>query len=249
MTVNPQSKQYQSGMTRRQSLKCMGILAAGAMLPLLGGCADVEETASKITVGHWPELDLAPVNVKGYGKDPNMIVPPESPWPLTLTAEQLTLTALLSDILIPRDGDVPSASEVNVPDVINEWVSAPYARQQNDRMTILSALAWIEDESQLRFKQHFVALTDSQRLSIMDDIAYDNEQIPEQFKRIASAFGRFRRLALAAFFCTPEGTKDIGYMGNVPITGDYPGPTPEAYAHLDKVLADLGLSEYAYQAG
>jgi hypothetical protein len=51
---------------------------------------------------------------------------------------------------------------------------------------------------------------------------------------------------LAAFFCTPEGCKDIGYLGNVPIAGDYPGPSDEAKAHLDQVLAELGLSEYAY---
>ncbi|MBT5682665.1 MAG: gluconate 2-dehydrogenase subunit 3 family protein, partial [Gammaproteobacteria bacterium] len=49
-----------------------------------------------------------------------------------------------------------------------------------------------------------------------------------------------------AYFASPEGTKDIGYIGNTPIAGDYPGPTPEAMAHLDKMLSDLGLTEYAY---
>ena len=38
----------------------------------------------------------------------------------------------------------------------------------------------------------------------------------------------------------------MGYQGGVPINGDYPGPTPEAMAHLEGVLEDLGLSEYAY---
>ena len=35
---------------------------------------------------------------------------------------------------------------------------------------------------------------------------------------------------------------DIGYLGNVPINGDYPGPSEEALAHLDGVLVALGLS-------
>ena len=43
--------------------------------------------------------------------------------------------------------------------------------------------------------------------------------------------------------------EDIGYLGNVAIAGDYPGPTPEAYQHLDKVLAELGLSGFAYPVG
>ncbi len=49
-----------------------------------------------------------------------------------------------------------------------------------------------------------------------------------------------------AYFASPEGTKDLGYIGNIPIAGDYPGPTPEAIAHLDTILDELGLTEYAY---
>lgn len=253
-SVNQQEMQYKSGITRRDSLKLMMALAASALLPAaLTGCdsAPVSKTdaatgAAKASTEHWPELKLAPVTAPGYGKDPNLILPPESPWPLTLTQAQLSLVAVLSDILVPREGSVPSASEVHVPAVVDEWVSAPYERQQQDRLTILSALAWIDDEAQMRFSKTFVVLTNTQKKAIMDDIAYDRAETAPQFKRIATAFGRFRALVLAAFFCTSEGTKDIGYIGNVPIAGDYPGPTKEAYAHLDKVLADLGLTEFAY---
>lgn len=254
ITVTQLESDYKSGMTRRDSLKLMMALAASAFLPAaLTGCdsAPVNSTdagagLAKATTEHWPDLKLAPITATGYGKDPNLIQPPESPWPLTLTQAQVTLVAVLSDILVPREGSVPSASEVHVPAVIDEWVSAPYERQQQDRVVILSALAWIDDEANMRFSKGFVQLTKAQQKAIMDDIAYDTAETPAQFKRIATAFSRFRGLVLAAFFCTPEGIKDIGYVGNVPIGGDYPGPTKEAYAHLDKVLADLGLTEYAY---
>ena len=36
--------------------------------------------------------------------------------------------------------------------------------------------------------------------------------------------------------------KDIGYMGGVPIQGDYPGPTLEAMDHLRELTKKLGLS-------
>ena len=173
-------------------------------------------------------------------------MPPEAPWPLTLTAAQLSLVALLSDIIVPQEGQSPSASAVQVPTVIDEWVSAPYPSQQRDRLTILSALAWLDDEAALRFAKPFTALGTTQQLAIIDDIAYDNEQTPPQFQRIAKAFARLRNLVLAAYFCTPQGIKDIGYLGNVPIAGAYPGPTPEAYSHLNKTLAELGLSDFAY---
>ncbi|WP_337843325.1 gluconate 2-dehydrogenase subunit 3 family protein [Rheinheimera sp.] len=249
---NPQQSEYRSGLTRRESLKLMLALATTALLPGLAGCEDSSKTAAsgpavaKATGEHWPELKLDPITAKGYGKDPNLIMPPESPWPLTMTASQLTLLAVVADILVPREGAVPSASEVHVPAVVDEWVSAPYETQQQDRITILSALAWIEDEAKLRYGKGFTGLTKTEQLSIMDDIAYDNAETKPQFKRIAGAFNRLRGLVLAAFFCTPEGMKDIGYLGNTAIAGEYPGPTAEAYAHLNQILADLQLTPYAY---
>ena len=239
---------YQSTLSRRESLKWLGVLSASALIPTLSACSDITKTPSADTAnqlkGHWPNLKLAPITANGYGKDPKMIIP-TSPWPKTLTVEQLTLVAVLADILVPRDGSVPSASEVNVPDVIDEWVSAPYEKQQRDRLTILSALTWIDDESRLRFSNTFAALSTNQQFEIIDDIAYQNSDVPEQYQQISNAFSSFRKLVVAAFFCSPEGTKDLGYIGNIPIMGAYPGPTAEAKVHLQKIIADLGLSKWA----
>ncbi len=243
---------YANRLSRRDSLKLLAALAASAMLPALSACdsTSTEDAAAGVADhGHWPELELQPVTARGYGKDPDLMTPPETPWPLTLTPAQLSLLALLSDIIVPAEGQSPSASAVQVPTVIDEWVSAPYPDQQQDRLTVLSALAWLDDEAALRFSQRFTALAAPQQLAIVDDIAHDTEQTPRQFQRIAKAFARLRNLVLAAYFCTPEGMEDIGYLGNVAIAGDYPGPTPEAYRHLDTVLAELGLEEFAYPVG
>lgn len=243
---------YANRLTRRESLKLLAALAASAMLPALTAGASTpaaDAAGGPADDGHWPQLELQPVTAKGYGKDPDLMTPPEAPWPLTLTPAQLSLLALLSDIIVPAEGQSPPASAVQVPTVIDEWVSAPYPDQQRDRLTVLSALAWLDDEAALRFSRPFTALGTPQQLAIVDDIAYDNAQTPRRFQRIAKAFGRLRNLVLAAYFCTPEGMEDIGYLGNVAIAGDYPGPTPEAYRHLDTVLADLGLSGFAYSVG
>jgi len=251
-TTDSDAPAYAHKLSRRDSLKLLAALATSAMLPALSACSSPstgDATDSLADEGHWPELDLQPVTAKGYGKDPNLMVPPKTPWPLTLTPAQLSLLALLSDIIVPAEGKSPSASAVQVPTVLDEWVSAPYPDQQQDRLTVLSALAWLDDEAALRFSQPFTALGAPQQLAIIDDIAYDNDQTPRQFQRIAGAFGRLRNLVLAAYFCTPDGMQDIGYLGNVAIAGDYPGPTPEAYRHLETVLADLGLSEFAYPVG
>jgi len=235
-------------MSRRDSLKWLSLITAGGVAAVTSGVSSTLLAAQVAhqDSGHWPAHKLTPVSAKGYGKDPNLIMPPETPWPLIMTANELVLITLLCDIIVPKDGNTPSATELQVPAVINEWVSAPYDWQQRDRVTIMHLLAWLNDEAKLEFQLGFSACSRSQQIAIIDNIAYLNDTTPPQFSRPAQAFGRLRELVLAAFFTTPAGMKDIGYLGNVPINGDYPGPTEEAFAHLDNILDELGLSEYKY---
>ena len=247
MSNKNQSSQYAAKISRRDSLKWLGMLTAGTAITVNSGYVNALTSATSNTKGHWPTLTLEPINAKGYGKDPNLIVPPSSPWPLILTVSELALVATVADIVVPREGNVPSASEVDVPSVINEWVSAPYERQQNDRHAIAHLLVWLNDEAKLRHKLAFIKLSPEQQLTIIDEIAFTPEKLDSAFTRPAEAFSVFRQLVLAAFFCSPAGMKDIGYLGNVAIAGDYPGPTKEAQAHLNNVLSELGLSQFAYK--
>jgi hypothetical protein len=232
-------------LTRRESLKWLGVISAGLTLPLINGCEQLTVSAAKL-VGKWPDLKLEPITGKGYGTDPNLVSPPTSPWPLTMTVEQRQLVSVIADILIPREGKKPSASEVNVTDAIDEWVSAPYPSFQSDRVEILSGLAWLDEESQRRFDKKFVQASTQQQREVIDDIAYEKAESELRFAYIARVFDGVRTLVAIAYFSSPEGSKDLGYQGNVPIAGDYPGPTPEAMAHLDGVLQELGLADHAY---
>jgi hypothetical protein len=70
----------------------------------------------------------------------------------------------------------------------------------------------------------------SQHRAICDDICYLPKAKPEH-KRMAQFFTRFRDLTSGGFYSTPEGWKDIGYVGNVAIE-KFEGPTPAALKHL-----------------
>ena len=236
---------YKSTLSHRQTLKWLAVISASMTVPAISGCEPLTISAAKLA-GRWPDLQLEPITGQGYGKDPNLISPPDSPWPLTMTQDQRNLVAVLCDILIPREGEVPSASEVNVPDAIDEWVSAPYPSNQSDRKEILSGLAWIDQESQRRFDRRFVEASQEQQLNLIDDIAYEEAESDLRYIYIAKVFDGLRTLVTIAFFASPEGTRDLGYIGNTPIAGDYPGPSPEAMDHLDGVLRDLGLTQFAY---
>ena len=241
---NPNNSSY--GLTRRQSLKLFGMMLASAAVPVLSGCATSESKVSAVA-SDWPTLTIEPISVAGYGQDPNLIMPPPSPWPKTLTQEQIGLVSRLTDILVPASNGQPGALQIGAVDVIDEWVSAPYAQQQRDRDSILRLLIWLDEESLRRFDQPFLAVNESEQFALLDDIAYDRNNIEQRLQQPAAVFNRLRSLVLAAYFCSEAGSREIGYQGNVAISGDYPGPTEEARAHLDGILDELGLSEYAYQ--
>ncbi len=168
----------------------------------------------------------------GYGTDPDLVrvYQPGDVWPLTLTPAQRQTVAALCDVIIPADGVSPSASAVGVHDFIDEWISAPYPAQVADRPVLLEGLAWIEGESQRRFGLSFVNTIARQKRAICDDICYLPEAKPE-FETAARFFARFRDLTAGGFYTTPEGMKDIGYVGNVPLA-TFDGPPEDLIKKL-----------------
>ena len=243
---------YQTRMSRRESIKRLSAMTAVVMVGGVPVACDTSEPEAPKAIGtapagHWPGIELEPITGPGYGTDP-IVSAPTLPWPLTLNEAQKDQVAVLSDLICPADERGPSATAVGVPDVIDEWVSAPYSGQHRDREQIVNGLQWLNDEAQLRLESDFVALTEEQRTAILDDIAYRSQDEIGQFELPARFFSRLRLLVFGAYFSSPEGIRDIGYIGNTPIAGDYPGPTDEAMEHIRRVASDLRLppiTEYA----
>ena len=206
-------------MDRRTSLKW--VLTAAATLPLgrfapLAGAEDASEA-------------------RPYGADPKLleIYHPGELWPLTLTPEQRRTATVLCDTIVPADGSSPSASAVGVVDFIDEWISAPYEKQRADRKTVLDGLAWIDAEAARRFSKPLAALDEHQRHAICDDICH-GPKAKVEFVEAAKFFARFRDLTAGGFYTTPQGRKDLQYVGNVPLK-QFDGPPLE-------VLKKVGLA-------
>lgn len=164
-----------------------------------------------------------------YGADPNLLAG-EVTWPLTLNEKQLRAVTALCDVIMPADDTSPSATSLRVPDFIDEWISAPYDNQGYDKGIILPGLAWIDSESQSRFSSDFADLNEKQKTAIADDICYLPNAKPE-FVEAAKFFAKIRNLISGGYYTTPEGMKDVGYVGNVPLA-TFDGPPPEVLRHL-----------------
>jgi hypothetical protein len=201
-------------LPRREAIKWM--LAASATVSLLD----------------WRSFGATGVQAKGYGLDPDLMATYDAGdlWPLTLDESQRLTAKALCDVIIPADESSPSASELNVVDFIDEWVSAPYELQQSHRGIILQGLAWIERESENRFQTAFTKLTEARQHALCDDICFLPKAAP-QFKEAANFFAVFRNLTAGGFYTTPAGWKDVGYVGNVALER-FDGPPPEVLKHL-----------------
>jgi Gluconate 2-dehydrogenase subunit 3 len=168
----------------------------------------------------------------GYGLDPDLIkaYKPGDLWPLTFSAAQRRQVAALCDVVIPAEGSCPGASAVGVTDFIDEWVSAPYPDNARDAKTILEGLAWLDAESTGRFGSVFAEAAEAQRAALCEEISRDPPEKPG-LRPAVDFFRRFRNLAAGGFYTTPEGMKDIGYVGNVPLAR-FDGPPADLVERL-----------------
>jgi hypothetical protein len=210
-------------MDRRLAIKWMLAAGAGAML------------ADPFSLGA-PGPGAPAAAGLGYGTDPNLMKPYKAGdyWPLTFSDGQRRTAAALCDVVVPAEGQVPSASAVGVPDFIDEWVSAPYPDNVKDRPVILDGLDWVESESQRRFGKGFADAAEEQRVSLCEAIA-PGAPAGAPLEAPSKFFRRFRNLTTAGFFTTPVGMKDLGYVGNVPLA-TFDGPPAD-------LVAKLGLTD------
>jgi len=177
----------------------------------------------------WPGAAAAVTGTKpaGYGTDPKVVKVYRSGelWPLKFTASQRRTAAALCGLIIPADDQSQSAAELKVHIFIDEWISAPYPAYVLDRQLIAQGLAWLNTESAKRFGKPFAATDASQQRKICDDICWLPQAKPE-FTQAAKFFARFRDLTAGGFYTTPEGARDLRFVGNKP-SETFDGPPAE----------------------
>ena len=161
---------------------------------------------------------------QGYGQDVDVNNPVVT-WDKILNSNQLNNLTVLGDLIIPADDKSPSASHLNITDFVNEWVSAPYPDQQQDRETITAGLERLNAKAKKKDARYFYNLKADDQAAMFDDLAKSVEagntgEDDDQF------FTRLVYLYVGGYYTTDEGMADIGYAGNVPLES-FDGPPEE----------------------
>jgi gluconate 2-dehydrogenase gamma chain len=189
-------------MDRRKSIKAL-IIGSASTAVLIQSC---ETRDKKIT---------APATANALNEEDRMVeekmVNKKLREATFFTQEEMATISILADIIIPKDEVSGSASDAKVPDFI-EFIVKDMPQHQTP---MRGGLRWLELQSLKRYEKSFAAITEKQRLEIIDDIAYPNKA-KAGMKQGVAFFNLMRNLTATGFYTSEIGVKDIGYAGNVP---------------------------------
>ena len=181
-------------LDRRQALRTLAFGSIGAV-----AAPAWAETLAEIARGH---ADHAHTAVAAAAE--------AAPWaPKVFDAHQNDTVVVLSELIIPQT-DTPGAKAAKV----NEFVDLVLDdASESDRKQFLKGLAWMDARSQELFGTDFVSAAPEQQTALLDLIAWRKNQSPELNAGI-QFFAFCRRMVADAYYTTPIGFKEVGFMGN-----------------------------------
>ncbi|WP_149524499.1 gluconate 2-dehydrogenase subunit 3 family protein [Sphingobacterium hotanense] len=198
-------------MNRRDSLKALGLIAAGSSV-IAGACKADKTNAKKATVNAGDKLP----GVQDFEHERTQELLDET----FFTEHEMATITVLADIIIPKDEISGSASEAGVPAFIEFMVKDIPSNQ----VPMRGGLRWLDIQSQKRFSNPFIKCKKEEQLAFVDDIAYPEKAKPEMMQGVAF-FSILRNFTTSGFFTTKMGINDLGYVGNIP--GIWQGVPPD----------------------
>jgi gluconate 2-dehydrogenase gamma chain len=133
--------------------------------------------------------------------------------PKLFNAHDYATLRRLAELIIPADDVSGSAVEAGAPQFIDLIAS----NNQDIGLRLGGGLAWLDRQTEAKHGKGFVDCTPAQQTEMLDRIAFREKAGPEMGPGV-EFFRWMRRLTADAFYTSPIGIKDVGYVGNKGMT-------------------------------
>jgi hypothetical protein len=129
--------------------------------------------------------------------------------PKFLTKHEFATMRKLSDMIIPADDHSKGAIDAGAA----EYIDFLSSRSPEFAQIFTGGLAWLDSAMQKRYQATFLDAKPDQQTAMLDLIAYRKNESPALGPGIV--FFRFaRNVVVDAYYTSPVGIADLGYMGN-----------------------------------
>jgi len=132
--------------------------------------------------------------------------------PKALTAHEYATLRRLADLIIPADERSPGALEAGAAEFIEFLCAA--SDEMKDIYT--GGIAWLDDAARRRGGSVFLDSPPARQAALLDEIAWRKNESAELGPGIRF-FSWARRMVVDAYYTSPAGYKELGYMGNTAV--------------------------------
>src|SRR5450755_917971 len=133
--------------------------------------------------------------------------------PKGLNAHEYKTLAKLADYIVPTDGASGGAVAAGAP----EWIDLMASQNPQLLAVYTGGIAWLDHAMRGRQAADFVSATGDQQTAMLDLIAYRKNESPELGPGI-KFFEWARKMVVDAYYTSPIGIKELGYMGNTALS-------------------------------
>ncbi|HVO96475.1 MAG TPA: gluconate 2-dehydrogenase subunit 3 family protein [Bryobacteraceae bacterium] len=123
--------------------------------------------------------------------------------PKALTQHEFDTLKTLCEIIVPGASKGGAAEFIDLLSSQNPDMSAIYT----------GGIGWLDEVIKHRYQADFMAAKAEQRTELLDLIAYRKNRTPELAPGIRF-FDWARRMTVDAYYTSPAGIKEVGYLGN-----------------------------------
>jgi gluconate 2-dehydrogenase gamma chain len=132
--------------------------------------------------------------------------------PKGFTQHEFHTLQKLADYIVPADDHSSGAVEAGAPEFIDLLAS------QNPELAAIytGGIAWLDRSMERLYHANFLTAKPEQQTAMLDLIAYRKNESPPLGPGIRF-FDWARRMVVDAYYTSPAGVKDVGYMGNTAV--------------------------------